>query len=81
MTLHLISLSSSGPGAYAPDAVQPVGLLGKPVTPRVFRRSHCRHQMSPESFSTREIQAAKGGTYGREFYTRILPKCRIPRYI
>jgi hypothetical protein len=33
------------------------------------------------SFSTREIQAAKGGTYGRERYPRILPKCRFPRYI
>jgi hypothetical protein len=31
--------------------------------------------------ATREIQAAKGGTYGREWYPTILPKCRLPRYI
>ena len=55
--------SSSGPGAYAPDAPQPYGLLCDPVTPPppvldvpTFA-ARCLHV-----HSTQEIQAAEGGT-------------------
>jgi hypothetical protein len=56
------SSSSSGPGAYAPDAPQPIGLLCDPCSPVIFldiptsaaRRLHVR--------TTRETLAAKGGT-------------------
>jgi hypothetical protein len=33
--VFFFSSSSSGPGAYAPDALQPVGLLCNPVNPPV----------------------------------------------
>jgi hypothetical protein len=72
---------SSGSGAYAPDALQPVGLLCNPVNPPYVWTFPLSLPDASTSFSTREIQAAKGGTYGRECYPRILPKCRIPRYI
>jgi hypothetical protein len=37
----------SGPGAYAPDTPQPLGLLCNPFNPPIFRRSHCRRQVHP----------------------------------
>jgi hypothetical protein len=52
---------SSGPGAYAPDAPQPLGLLCDPFNPPVLDvptvAATCLHV-----HTTREIQAAKGGT-------------------
>jgi len=51
------------PGAYAPDALQPVRLIVQPLFPRdldvptsAARRLHVH--------TTREILAAKGGTVG-----------------
>ena len=35
-TCIVLSSSSSGPGAYAPDALQPVGLLCNPCTILLF---------------------------------------------
>jgi hypothetical protein len=55
--------SSSEPGAYAPDAPQPIGLLCDPYPPVILdvptsaaRRLHVH--------MTHEILAAKGGTVG-----------------
>jgi hypothetical protein len=58
------SSSSSGPGAYAADAPQPIRLIVQPWTPlygfdvptSAARRLHVH--------TTREILAAKGGTVG-----------------
>jgi hypothetical protein len=60
------SSSSSGPGAHAPDALQPIGLLCNSYPPVILdvvtsaaRRLHFH--------TTREILAAKGGTVGKNF--------------
>jgi len=55
------SSSSSGAGAHAPDAPQPIGLLCYPVLDvptYAARRLHVHR--------TREILAAKGGTVGED---------------
>jgi hypothetical protein len=79
---HVYSLySSTGPGAYAPDAPQPIGFIVQPWTPphgldvpiSAARRLHVH--------MTREILAAKGRNCGRECWLIILPKCRLPRSI
>jgi len=56
-TLHVSSSSSSGPEAYAPDALQPVGLLCDPVLDVPTFAARCLHVET-----TREILAAKGET-------------------
>jgi len=56
------SSSSSGPGAYAPDSPQRIGLLCNPCPPMIFLdvpTSAARHL---HVCTTREILAAKGGT-------------------
>ena len=55
--IRVPSSSSSGPGAYAPDAPQLIGLLCDPCPPVIFRRSYFRRQVPPHP-------AAKGGTVG-----------------
>ena len=59
------SYSSTGPGAYAPDAPQPIGLLCNPETPPMvldvpISAARCLHV-----HTMREILAAKGGTVGK----------------
>jgi hypothetical protein len=62
---NLWFLRHQGPGAYASDAPQPLGLLCDPYNPPVLDvptvAARCLHV-----HMTREIEAAKGGTYGRE---------------
>jgi len=57
------SSSLSGPGAYAPDALQPIGLLYNPYPPMILdvptSAARCLHV-----HTTREILAAKCGTVG-----------------
>jgi len=58
------SSSSSGPGAYAPDAPQPIDLLCDPYPPLIcldVPTSAARHL---HAHKTREILAAKSGTVG-----------------
>jgi hypothetical protein len=78
--LHV--LRHQGPGTYAPDAPQHLGLLCDPYNsspPPVLDvptfAARCLHV-----HTTREIEAARGWTYGREYYMIILPKCRLPHY-
>jgi hypothetical protein len=54
---------SSGPGAYASDALQPIGLLCDPYPPVILDipTSVAGHL---HVHTTREILAAKGGTVG-----------------
>jgi hypothetical protein len=57
------SSSSSGPGAYVPDVLQPIGLLCDPYPPVILdvptpAAGHLHVH------TTREILAAKGGTVG-----------------
>ena len=62
--LYLISSSSSsGPGAYAPDALQPIGLVCDPYPPVILDvpTSATGHL---HVHTTWEILAAKGGTVG-----------------
>jgi hypothetical protein len=60
----IILLRHQGP-EHAPDAPQPVGLLCDPLNPPVLdiptAAVRCLYV-----YTTREIQAAKSGTYGRE---------------
>jgi len=62
--LHLHS-SSSGPGAYAPDAPQPIGLLCNPCHPRDFRHSHFRRQAPPRPYDVRDPSSERWNC-GRE---------------
>jgi len=62
--LYLISSSSSsGPGAYAPDALQPIGLLCDPYPPVILDIPTSAARLL-HVHMTREILAAKGGTVG-----------------
>jgi len=63
MNWHGSSSLSSGPGAYAPDALQPIGLLCNPYPPVILDvpTSAARHV---DFHTTQEILAAKGGTAG-----------------
>ena len=75
------SSSSSGPGAYAPDAPQPIGLLCDPEPPPPwFRRSYFRHQVPPQPYDARD-PSSKRWNCERECWLVILPKCRFTRYI
>jgi hypothetical protein len=56
------SYSSSGSGAYAPDALQPVGLSCDPIIDVPTFADRCLHV-----HTTREILTAKGGTVGENF--------------
>jgi len=74
------SSSSSGPGAYAPDTPQPIGLLCDPCPPLIFRRSHFRRQVPPRPYDARDPSSERWNC-GRECWPVILPKYRLPRYI
>jgi len=52
------SSSKAGPGAYAPDALQPEGLLCSPYV-----------VLTVPTFAAREIQAAKSGSFVGEKLT------------
>jgi hypothetical protein len=71
---------SSGPGAYAPDAPQPIGLLCDPCLPVIFRRSHFHCQVPPRPYDVRD-PSSKGWNCGRECWPVILPKWRLPCFI
>ena len=60
----ILSSLSSGPRAYASDALQPIGLLYDPCPTVIFRHSHFRRQVPPRPYA-REILAVKGGTVGK----------------
>ena len=79
LLLLLLLLLSSGPGAYAPDAPQPVGSLCYPCTILEFIRfSHFRRQ----SVSPERPLVVKGGTaWARNIAGNFCLKCRLPRYI
>jgi hypothetical protein len=72
------SSSSSGPGAYAPDAPQPIGLLCDPCPYVIFRRSHFRRQTPPRPYDTRDPSSERWNCE-RECCPVILPQ--LPRYI
>ena len=74
------SSSSSGTGAYAPDASQPIGLLCDPCPPVIFRRSHFHRQVSPRPYDTRDPSSERWNC-GWECWPVILPKCRLPHFI
>jgi hypothetical protein len=63
LTHLLTSSSSSGPGAYAPDELQPVGLSCDPYAPVILDVPTFTARF-PHVHMTREILAAKGGTVG-----------------
>jgi len=70
------SSSSSGPGAYAPDALQPLGLLCDPETHHPhpwFRRSQSRRQVPPRPYDVRDPSSERWNC-GRECCPVILPK-------
>jgi len=56
--------SSSEPGAYVPDAPQPIGLLRDPYPPSVILDVPTSAARRLHVHMTREILAAKGGTVG-----------------
>jgi hypothetical protein len=68
---------SSGPGAYAPDAPQPIGLLCDPCPPVIFRCPHFRHQVPPPPYDVRDPRRERWNC-GRECWPVILPKYRLP---
>jgi hypothetical protein len=68
------SSSSSGPRAYAPDALQPMGLLCDPCPPVIFRRSHFRCQVPPHPYDARDPSSERWNC-GQECWPVILPKC------
>jgi hypothetical protein len=71
------SSSSSGPGVYAPDALQPLGLIVWPWTPPPwFRRSHFRCQVPPHPYDARD-PSSKRWNCGWECWLVILPKCQF----
>jgi len=75
------SCSSTGPGAYAPDAPQPIGLLWDPEPPPPwFRRSSFCHQAPLRPYDARDPSSERWNC-GRECWPIILPKCRLPRSI
>ena len=74
------SSSSSGPGAYAPDAPQPIGLLCDPCPLVIFRRSHFRRQVPPRPYDVRDPSSERWYC-GRECWPAILPKCWLPHFI
>jgi hypothetical protein len=71
---HNYSCSWTGPGAYAPDAPQPIGFLCNPEHLPRFRRSyfHCQAPPLPGASTARRLHvhmmqetlAAKGGIVG-----------------
>jgi hypothetical protein len=73
--------SSSGPGAYALDAPQPIGLLCNPCPPpRDFRRSHFSRQAPPRLNVARDLSSERWNC-GRECWLVILPKYQLSGYI
>ena len=76
----LHSSSSSGPGTYAPDAPQPIGLLCDSCPLCDFRRPHFRRQAPLRPYDARDPSSERWNC-GRECWPVILPKCRLPRYI
>jgi hypothetical protein len=76
LILRYSSSSSSGPGAYVPDAPQPIGLLCDPCPPMISRRSHFRRQVPPRSYEAWDPSSERWN-FGRECWQVILLKCRI----
>jgi len=77
------SSSSLGPGAYAPDAPQLIGLLCDPCPPPPscdFRRSHFQRFAPPRPYDARDPSSERWNC-GRECWAVILPKCQITHYI
>jgi len=74
------SSSSSGPGAYAPDALQPLSLLCDPCPPMIYRHSHFRCQVPPRPYNVRDPSSERWNC-GWECWPVILPKCRLTRFI
>ena len=75
------SSSSSGPGAYAPDALQPIGLLCDPYPPVIFFRcSHFWWKVPPHPYNLRDPSSERWNC-GRECWPVTLSKCRLPRFI
>ena len=70
------SSSSSGPGAYVPDAPQPIGLLCDPCPSMISRRCHFRRQVPPRSYDARDPSSERWNC-GTECWPVILPKCRF----
>jgi len=56
---------SSGPGAYAPVAPQPIGLLCDPCSSPVILDVHTSAARRLHVLATREILATKGGIVGK----------------
>ena len=77
---HCNTSSSSGPGAHAPDAQQPIRLLCDPCPPRNFKRPHFHRQAPPRPYDARDPSSKRWNCW-RECWPVILPKCRLPRYI
>jgi hypothetical protein len=82
LLLSLIDYSApSGPVAYALEAPLPIGLLCDLChPPLIFRRSHFRCHVPPRPYDAREPSSERWNC-GREFWSVILPKCRLPRLI
>ena len=75
-----ILLLSSGPKAYAPDALQPIDLL---CNPSIFKRSHLCRQSAFWSVLPERPLAVKGGTtyVGEKHGQQFCLNARLPRNI
>ena len=62
--------SSSVPGACAPDAPQPIGLLCDSCPPVISGCSHFRRQAPPRPYDSRDPSSERWNC-GREFYLNV----------